>query len=102
MRVAHLQVHETGCKHRGKFSADEEMITIKLVGYESEEFHYRFKMTMKMSKLMSWHRSMLGQGPDLRFLFDGRKIKIEENPTPKSLAMETDDVVEFYHENTGS
>ena len=100
MRLKYLKVHESECFHRGKFSPDKEMITIKLIGQDSEEFHYRIKMTTKLSKMMSSHRSMVGL--NLCFLFDARKITVEENPTPRSLALEKDDVIEVYTEQGGS
>ena len=101
MRLKYLKVHEAECFHRGKFSSDKAMITIKLDNVvDWEEYQYRIKMTTKLSKLMSSQRSMVGL--DLRFKFDTRRITVEENHTPRSLALEKDDVIEVLQEQWGS
>merc|ERR1712149_31019 len=77
-----------------------EYIKLKVVGQDSNEIHFRVKMTTQMGKLKKSYSERVGVPvASLRFLFDGRRINDEE--TPKALEMENDDVIEVYQEQTG-
>ena len=80
--------------------AETEYIKLKVVGQDSNEIHFRVKMTTAMFKLKKSYFERVGVPiPSLRFLFDGKRINDEE--TLKSLEMEQDDVIEVYQEQTG-
>lgn len=77
-----------------------EYIKLKVVGQDSNEIHFRVKMTTQMGKLKKSYADRIGVPvTSLRFLFDGRRINDDE--TPKLLEMEQDDVIEVYQEQTG-
>lgn len=77
-----------------------EYIKLKVVGQDSNEIHFRVKMTTQMGKLKKSYSERVGVPvASLRFLFDGRRINDEE--TPKALEMENDDVIEVYQEQLG-
>ena len=77
-----------------------DYIKLKVVGQDSNEIHFRVKMSTNMGKLKKSYAERVGvQVSTLRFLFDGRRINDEE--TPKALEMEQDDVIEVYQEQTG-
>ena len=77
-----------------------EYIKLKVVGQDSNEIHFRVKMTTQMGKLKKSYSERVGVPiSSLRFLFDGRRINDDE--TPKALEMEQDDVIEVYQEQTG-
>lgn len=77
-----------------------EYIKLKVVGQDSNEIHFRVKMTTQMGKLKKSYSERVGVPvASLRFLFDGRRISDDE--TPKQLEMENDDVIEVYQEQTG-
>jgi len=77
-----------------------EYIKLKVVGQDSNEIHFRVKMTTQMGKLKKSYAERVGVSVNsLRFLFDGRRINDEE--TPKQLEMEDNDVIEVYQEQTG-
>ena len=79
---------------------DTEYIKLKVVGQDSNEIHFRVKMSTQMGKLKKSYAERVGAPMTaLRFLFDGKRINDEE--TPKSLEMEQDDVIEVYQEQTG-
>ena len=79
---------------------DTEYIKLKVVGQDSNEIHFRVKMTAQMGKLKKSYSERVGAPiASLRFLFDGKRINDDE--TPKSLEMEQDDVIEVYQEQTG-
>ena len=101
MRPKLLEFHEAECIHRGKFSMDKEMITIKLMEnvacpLQYTEIHYRVKMSTKMGALMKLYSIQKGISDpgDLCFSFDGSSI--QEDDTPRSLEMEKDDIVDVY------
>ena len=80
--------------------AETEYIKLKVVGQDSNEIHFRVKMTTQMGKLKKSYSERVGAPiTSLRFLFDGKRINDDE--TPKSLEMEQDDVIEVYQEQTG-
>ena len=79
---------------------ETEYIKLKVVGQDSNEIHFRVKMSTNMGKLKKSYAERVGVPvSSLRFLFDGRRINDEE--TPKALEMEQDDVIEVYQEQTG-
>ncbi|PSN42085.1 hypothetical protein C0J52_13017 [Blattella germanica] len=84
----------------GPGDANSEYIKLKVVGNDSNEIHFRVKMTTQMGKLKKSYSERVGVPvTSLRFLFDGRRINDDE--TPKQLEMENDDVIEVYQEQTG-
>ena len=81
-------------------TAETEYIKLKVVGQDSNEIHFRVKMSTQMGKLKKSYSERVGAPiASLRFLFDGKRINDDE--TPKSLEMEQDDVIEVYQEQTG-
>ena len=77
-----------------------EYIKLKVVGQDSNEIHFRVKMSTVMGKLKKSYSERVGVPVNsLRFLFDGRRINDDE--TPKGLKMEQDDVIDVYQEQTG-
>ncbi len=79
---------------------ETEYIKLKVVGQDSNEIHFRVKMSTQMGKLKKSYSERVGVPvSSLRFLFDGRRINDDE--TPKALEMEQDDVIEVYQEQTG-
>merc|ERR1739844_592090 len=81
-------------------NTETEYIKLKVVGQDSNEIHFRVKMTTQMGKLQKSYSERVGVPvSSLRFLFDGRRINDDE--TPKQLEMEQDDVIEVYQEQTG-
>ena len=66
------------------FQADEgatEYIKLKVVGQDSNEIHFRVKMTTQMGKLKKSYSERVGVPvSSLRFLFDGRRINDDETP----------------------
>jgi len=84
----------------GGADAAGEYIKLKVVGQDSNEVHFRVKMTTSMAKLKRSYADRIGAAPNsLRFLFDGRRIN--DDDTPKSMEMENDDVIEVYTEQVG-
>ena len=81
-------------------TAETEYIKLKVVGQDSNEIHFRVKMSTQLGKLKKSYSERVGAPiASLRFLFDGKRINDDE--TPKSLEMEQDDVIEVYQEQTG-
>merc|ERR1712049_39912 len=79
---------------------DAEYIKLKVQGQDSNEIHFRVKMTTQMGKLKKSYAERVGVPINsLRFLFDGRRINDDESP--KALEMEQDDIIEVYQEQTG-
>ena len=65
---------------------DTEYIKLKVVGQDSNEIHFRVKMTTQMGKLKKSYSERVGVPvSSLRFLFDGRRINDDE--TPKQVQM---------------
>merc|ERR1719322_459587 len=92
-----IEVYQTG---GGEDAGETEYIKLKVVGQDSNEIHFRVKMTTQMGKLKKSYSERVGAPiASLRFLFDGKRINDDE--TPKSLEMEQDDVIEVYQEQTG-
>ena len=83
-----------------KDGGEGEYIKLKVVGQDSNEIHFRVKMTTQLGKLKRSYAERVGVAvASLRFSFDGRRINDDE--TPKQLEMENDDVIEVYQEQTG-
>jgi len=60
---------------------DTEYIKLKVVGQDSNEIHFRVKMTTQMGKLKKSYSERVGVPvSSLRFLFDGRRINDDETP----------------------
>ena len=79
---------------------ETEYIKLKVVGQDSNEIHFRVKMSTQMGKPKKSYAERVGVPiSSLRFLFDGRRINDDESP--KALEMEQDDVIEVYQEQTG-
>ena len=77
-----------------------EYINLKVIGQDSNEIHFRVKMSTVMGKLKKSYSERVGVPVNsLRFLFDGQRINDDE--TPKGLKMEQDDVIDVYQEQTG-
>merc|ERR1712029_489935 len=74
---------------------EEDSIKLILIGQDRSEIHFLLKITTKMVNLM-WSYSWRVGIPvvSLRFLFNGRRINVEE--TPEQLKMENNDVIEVY------
>merc|ERR1712244_138502 len=61
---------------------ETEYIKLKVVGQDSNEIHFRVKMTTQMGKLKKSYSERVGVPvSSLRFLFDGRRINDDETPT---------------------
>merc|ERR1711973_80667 len=96
----HLQSIFNKMGDNAEASGETEYIKLKVVGQDSNEIHFRVKMTTQMGKLKKSYSERVGVPvSSLRFLFDGRRINDDE--TPKQLEMEQDDVIEVYQEQTG-
>lgn len=79
---------------------NSEYIKLKVVAQDSNEIHFRVKLTVQFGKVKRVYSERLGvHVGSLRFLFDGRRIN--DTDTPKMLEMENDDVIEVYKEQTG-
>lgn len=88
------------CSKNDKGDGDSGYIKLKVLGNDSNEIHFRVKMSTQMYKLKRSYSEKAGvQLAGLRFLFDGRRISDED--TPKSLEMEDGDVIEVYQEQSG-
>ena len=60
---------------------ETEYIKLKVVGQDSNEIHFRVKMTTQMGKLKKSYSERVGVPvSSLRFLFDGRRINDDETP----------------------
>merc|ERR1711935_194407 len=96
----HLQSILSKMGDNAEASGETEYIKLKVVGQDSNEIHFRVKMTTQMGKLKKSYSERVGVPvSSLRFLLDGRRINDDE--TPKQLEMEQDDVIEVYQEQTG-
>ena len=84
----------------GADEAETEYIKLKVVGQDSNEIHFRVKMTTQMGKLKKSYSERVGAPiASLRFLFDDKRINDDE--TPKSLEIEQVDVIEAHEEKIG-
>ncbi|XP_039297003.1 small ubiquitin-related modifier-like isoform X2 [Nilaparvata lugens] len=95
-----METPSTSDKPSDSGDANSEYIKLKVVGNDSNEIHFRVKMTTQMGKLKkSYSDRVAVPASSLRFLFDGRRISDED--TPKQLEMTNDDIIEVYQEQTG-
>ena len=70
-------------------------IQLKVIGKDSNEIHFKEKMSAAMGKLNKSYSERVGARiTSLRILFDGKRINDDEKP--KSLEIEQDDVIEVY------
>ena len=77
-----------------------EFIKLKVVGQDSNEIHFRVKMTTSMSKIMKNYAERVGVPlSSLRFAVDGERIK--DADTSASLGLENDDIIDVFQEQTG-
>ena len=73
----------------GADEAEKEYIKLKVVGQDSNEIHFRVKMTTQMGKLKKSYSERVGAPiTSLMFLFDGKRTNDEE--TPNSLEKNTE------------
>ena len=71
----------------GADEADTEYIKLKVVEQDSNDIHFRVKMTTQTSELKKSYSECVGALiASLRFLFDDKRINDDE--IPKSLEME--------------
>merc|ERR1712029_593374 len=79
---------------------EAEYIKLKVVGQDSNEIHFRVKMSTNMGKLKKSYAERVGVPvSSLRFLFDGRRINDDE--TPKDLEMEaSEELIEVQDQPT--
>ena len=70
---------ETKFEEKNDDIEKEECVNIKVAGQDSNEIHFRIKMTMAMGKLKKSYSERFGAPiTSLRFLFDGKRIKDEK------------------------
>ena len=68
-------------KLQNEAGGETEYIKLKVVGQDSNEIHFRVKMTTQMGKLKKSYSERVGVPvSSLRFLFDGRRINDDETP----------------------
>ena len=71
----------------------DDGIKLRVMDQLDNEVNFALRKTTKMGKLMKVYLDRFDlHERSLRFLFDGRRIN--EDDTPESLEMETDDVIE--------
>ena len=82
--------------------ADEcetDYIKLKVVDQDSNEIHFRVKMTTQMGKLKKSYSERVGTPIEsLRFLFDGKPIN--DNATPNSLEIDQNMEIDVYKNNS--
>ena len=83
--------------------ADEgetDYIKLKVVDQDSNEIHFRVKMTTQMGKLKKSYSERVGTPIEsLRFLFDGKPIN--DNATPNSLEIDHNMEIDVYKKQFG-
>ena len=68
-----------------------------MVGQDSNEIHFRVKMTTQMGKLKKSYSERVGVPvSSLRFLFDGRRINDDETPKQVSFAAQNLNIKPIY------
>ena len=79
-------------------AGETEHLKLKVVDQDSNEIHFRVKMTTEMGKLKKSYSERVGVPvSSLYFLFDRRQIN--DDDTPEQLEMEQDDVIEVSQEH---
>ena len=77
-----------------------EHITLKVIGQDHSEIHFKVQMTAHLKKLKeSYCQRQDVPMNSLRFLFEHQRIA--DNHSPKEVRMEEEDVIEVYQEHTG-
>nr|XP_044990095.1 small ubiquitin-related modifier 1-like [Jaculus jaculus] len=72
----------------------------ELIGQDSSEIHFTVKMTSHLKKLKESHYQRQGVTVNsLKCLFEGQRIA--DNPIPKELRIEGEDVIEVYQQQMG-
>ena len=83
--------------------ADEgetDYIKLKVIDQDSNEIHFRVKMTTQMGKLKKSYSERVGTPIEsLRFLFDGKPIN--DNATPNSLEIDQNMEIDVYKKQFG-
>ena len=75
----------------------EPIITIKVIGEDSNGLNFRVKMSTNMGMLKKSYAERFGfPVSSLKFLFRGHLINDDESP--KALKMEQDDIIEVYQQ----
>ncbi|XP_030076912.1 small ubiquitin-related modifier 1 [Microcaecilia unicolor] len=91
---------EINLRSRTEKKKDGEYIKLKVLGQDSNEIHFKVKLTTRLRKLKESYSQKQGVPPNsLRFLFEGQQIS--DRQTPKELRMADEDTVEVYQEQTG-
>ncbi len=87
-------------KQENQDQQERRFITLKVVGQDGTEMHFRVNVEKPLGKLKTFYTSRLGvPAGSFRFLFDGHRIN--DNETPTQLDMQHNDLVEVYQEQTG-
>ena len=87
-------------KKENQDQQERRFITLKVVGQDGTEMHFRVNVEKPLGKLKTFYTSRLGVPTgSFRFLFDGHRIN--DNETPMQLDMQHNDLVEVYQEQTG-
>ena len=79
---------------------NQEYVKLSIMGQGFNEIQFRLKTTTRMGKLKKKYCERVGEPVgSLKFLFDGQRIN--DDVTPKALAIRDEDVIEVYREQTG-
>jgi small ubiquitin-related modifier len=82
-----------------KNAETEPIITVRVVGQDSNGLNFRVKMSTNMGKLKKSYAERVGVPLSLlKFLFNGHHISDDESP--EALKMMQDDIIEVYEEQT--
>ncbi|XP_071504664.1 small ubiquitin-related modifier 3-like [Diadema setosum] len=77
-----------------------EHVTLKVTGDDGSTISFKIRRKTKLLKLMDAYRDKQGlRGHHLRFRYDGQPVNPDD--TPEALALEDDDQLEAYQEQTG-
>nr|XP_053775366.1 small ubiquitin-related modifier 1-like [Desmodus rotundus] len=81
-------------------NTEGEHITLKVIGQDHSEIHFKVQMTAHLKKLKeSYCQRQDVPMNSLRFLFEHQRIA--DNHNPKEVRIEEEDVIEVYQEHTG-
>jgi len=81
-------------------STEKRHLELSCVSQDGHEVHFRVQPTTKFKKIMDSYCSRMAIGSDsVRFLTDGTRIT--ENDTPKSLELESGDMIDVVLQQTG-
>ena len=77
-----------------------QQLNLKVLGSDGQVVQFKIKKNTPLRKLMNAYCDRCKLAPNtIRFMFDGGRI--DETDTPKSLAMEDDDTIEVFTQQTG-